>query len=401
MPSVRHNFARRLSDDKQAQKQGTAGRGNLPKADKSSVREADLSQRVSRQDVCRLTRQLAVLLRAGMPLLFSLEALAEQLRDSTDGRFNWSGRKDAYLADIIEDIAIAVDSGSSLASALSRHPEIFPDYYTGMIAAGEESGNLEQVLLHLADMLEKRLNVSAKVKSALAYPAVMAVVAVGVVVFLLSFVVPDITRIFIETNQPLPWPTRLLISMSAFVKTYAPFMAVLLVAGIFAAAAAYKTTKGRLLADRWKLKAPLFGSLLLKLEIARMCRMLGIMLVSGIPILAALQIVKKVVRNSLIAGSIDQVRDLVAKGESVANAVRKTHLFPPIICHILATGQVSGDIETSLLSIADMYDNEIEIAAKTLTALLEPAILLVMGAVVAFIVLAVLLPIFEISQVLR
>jgi general secretion pathway protein F len=394
MSSVEYN----LLDNKPARKQGMAGSSNLPQVD--TRRSADISQRVSTQDVCRLTRQLAILLQAGMPLLFALEALTEQLREGTEGRFNWSSRKDAFLADITEDIAIAVDSGSSLAAALSRHPEIFPDFYTGMVAAGEESGNLEQVLCHLAEMLEKRQNISAKVKSALAYPAVMAVVAAGVIVFLLGFVVPDITQIFVEAGRPLPWPTRLLISISAFLKTFALLILVLAGAGLFAAAAAYRTKQGRLLADQWKLKAPLFGSLLLKLEIARFSRMLGIMLTSGIPILGALQTVKKVVRNGLIADSIDQMRDSIGKGQSMAEAVRKTRLFPPIVCHIIATGQVSGDIEKSLLSIADMYDGEIEITAKTLTSLLEPAILLVMGVVVAFIVLAILLPIFEISQVL-
>lgn len=363
-------------------------------------RAAGRYQRVSTQQLCRLTRQLAILLRGDMPLLLALEAVAEQLREDTAGRFTWSGRKDIFLADIIEDIAAAVNSGSSLATALSRHPEVFPDFYVGMVAAGQASGNLEQVLFHLADMLEKRLNITAKVKSALAYPSVMAVVAAGVVVFLLGFVVPDITSIFVEANRSLPWPTRFLISISSFTKTYMPFMVVLLIMALFAAAAAYRTKQGRLLADRWKLKTPIFGKLILKLEIARMSRMLAILLISGIPILDALRIAKNVVRNTLIAGSIGQMREAVGKGDNVANAVRKTHLFPAIVCHIIATGQVSGDIETSLLSIADMYDGEIEITAKTLTSLLEPAILLIMGVVVAFIVLAILLPIFEISQAL-
>ena len=394
MSAVEYN----LLSSKPTRKQRTDSGNNLQtKVDKPP--SADISQRASRQDICRLTRQLAVLLRAGMPLLFALEALTEQLRDGAEERLNWSSRKDAILADIMEDIAIAVDSGSSLAAALSRHSEIFPDFYAGMVAAGEESGNLDQVLCHLAEMLEKRQNISARVKSALAYPAVMAVVAGGVVVFLLGFVVPDITRIFVETNHPLPWPTRLLIQVSSFVKTFAPLMLVLAGIALFAALAAYRTKQGRLFADRWKLKAPIFGPLLLKLEITKMSRMLGIMLISGIPILNALQIVKKVVRNSLISESIDQIGAGIAKGDNIANAVRKTHLFPPLICHILATGQISGDIEKSLLSIADMYDNEIEITAKTLTALLEPAILLIMGVIVAFIVLAILLPIFEISQV--
>lgn len=358
----------------------------------------DLFARINQQDVCRLTRQLAILLRSGMPLLFALEALEEQLRDGIQQHFNWKSRKEEYLADIMEDIAVSVDSGSSLADSLSRHPDIFPDFYVGMIAAGEESGNLEQVLLNLADLLEKRLNTQAKVKSALAYPILMVFVAAGVVMFLLGFVVPDITKIFIENKQHLPWPTQLLISISALVKSYGVVMIVLIGLSIFAALAAYRTANGKRLADRWKLKTPIFGNILLKLEIARICRMLGIMLTSGIPILGALQIVKKVIHNSLIADSVDHIRETVAKGDTIANAARGTRLFPPIICHILATGQASGDIEISLINIADMYDSEIEIQTKTITSLLEPAILLVMGIIVAFIVLAILLPIFEISQ---
>jgi len=201
-------------------------------------------------------------------------------------------------------------------------------------------------------------------------------------------------------NRTLPWPTRLLITTSAFMKTYWMLIAVVVCLVLFGSVAAYKTKKGRLYADRTKLKLPLFGGLFLKLEIARLSRTLGILLVSGIPILSALEIAKQVIQNRVIAGGLDSVKDLVSKGEAIANAMRKTGLFPPIVHHIITTGQVSGNLEEGLINIADMYEDEVELTTKTLTSLLEPVILLFMGAVVGFIVLAILLPIFDINQVL-
>jgi type II secretory pathway component PulF len=228
----------------------------------------------------------------------------------------------------------------------------------------------------------------------------MAVIAIGVVVFLLSFVVPSITQIFFEMNQALPWPTRLLISTSAFIKTYLILIAVIACVVSFGIGYWLRTKEGRLSADRWKLKLPLFGELFLKLEIARLARTLGILLVSGIPILSALEIAKGVIKNNFIAAALNPVKGWISKGDTIANAIRKTGLFPSIVFHIIATGQISGDIEASLINIADMYDSEVEMTTKTLTSLLEPAILLVMGIIVGSIVLAILLPIFEINQVI-
>jgi general secretion pathway protein F len=299
-----------------------------------------------------------------MPLVPALSALVEQLREIR-GREN-------PLADIMEQVANDVNSGSTLAGALSKHPNAFSNLFVNMVAAGETSGTLEEVLLRLAEILEKRLHLAARVKSAIAYPLMMVVVAVAVVVFLMSVVIPSITAIFIEMNRSLPWPTRFLIATSAFMKTYLKFIVPVLIVVLE-------------FADRWKLKLPLFGKLFLKAEIARLARTLGILLISGIPILSALEIAKQVIQNRVIAGAMDSV---------------KAGLFPPIVYHIIATGQISGNVEDGLINIADMYDDEVELTTKTLTSLLEPVILLFMGAVVAFIVLAVLLPIFDINQVL-
>lgn len=368
---------------------------------KERTYKSNILKGVRDKDLYRLARQLSTLLRAGLPLVPALSAIVEQLQEIPQrSLLRFGGLQIAPLAEIMQQVADSVNGGSTLADALKKHPDVFSSLFVNMVAAGEVSGALEEVLQRLAEMIEKRVHLTDKVKSAIAYPLMMAVVAVGVVVFLLSFVVPSITQIFLEMNQALPWPTRLLISTSAFIKTYLILIAIIVCAVFFGIGAWLRTKEGRLSADCWKLKLPLFGELFLKLEIARLARTLGILLVSGIPILGALEIAKGVIKNSFIAAALDPVKGWISKGDTIANAIRKTGLFPSIVFHIIATGQISGNIEAGLINIADMYDSEVEMTTKTLTSLLEPAILLVMGIVVGFIVLAILLPIFEINQVL-
>lgn len=366
---------------------------------KKACRE-DIFRRIKTKDVCRIARQLATLLHAGMPLVPALSALVEQLQDRSERKVMRLGSRDNPLADIMKEVCDRVSAGSALSAALGKYPNVFSNVFVNMVAAGETSGTLEEVFLRLAEMLEKRVHLTSKVKSVMAYPLMMTVVAVAVVVFLLSFVVPGITQIFLEMNRTLPLPTRLLISISAFMKTYFVLIAVVVCVIFFGIGAWMRTKDGRIRWDCSKLKLPVFGKLFLKLETARLARTLGILLKSGIPILNALEIVKAIVQNRFIAGILNTVKDRVSRGDDIAEAMRKTELFPPIVVHIIATGQMSGKLEDGLIDIADMYDGEVELTAKTLTSLLEPAILLVMGAVVGFIVLAVLLPIFEINQVL-
>ena len=381
MSVVEYNL---LSDKKRAQTHQAAGSDFCPDA-QQKICERDILKRVHTKEICTLTRQLATLLRTGMPLAPALSALVEQLQGTP-------------LAKIMQQVADSVNTGSTLADALKKHTSVFSQLFVNMVAAGEASGTLEDVLLRLAEMLEKRVNLAGKVKSAVAYPAMMVVVAVGVVVFLLSFVIPSLTEIFLEMNRTLPWPTRLLISTSAFIKTYLLLIAVVICAGFCGIGFWLRTKEGRLFADRWKLKLPVFGGLFLKLEIARLTRTLGILLISGIPVLSALEIAKAVIRNSFIADALGSVKDLVSRGDNIAAAIRKTGLFPPIVFHIIATGQNGGNIEAALIEIADMYDTEVDRHAKTLVSLLEPAILLVMGVIIGFVVLAILLPIFDINQ---
>ena len=379
-----------LGDKKPVTASRSAGSGRA--STRRAGHDRDLLRRIRTRDVCSVARQLATLLRAGMPLVPALSALVEQLRAG--------GAADNPLATIMEDVAREVNSGSTLAGALGKHPGVFSNLVVNMVAAGETSGTLEQVLLRVAEILEKRVQLAAKVKAAVAYPLMMVVVAVAVVVFLMYVVVPSITDIFIEMDRPLPWATKLLIAVSGFVRTYLLVIAIGACLALVGLGACYKTKAGRLFADRAKLKLPLFGSLFLKLEVARLSRTLGILLASGIPILNALEISRQVIQNRVIAGALASVKDMVGKGDAIADAIRKTGLFPPIVYHIITTGQMSGNLEEGLTNIADMYDGEVELATKTPTSLLEPVILLFMGAVVAFIVLAVLLPITDINQVL-
>ncbi len=360
----------------------------------------DLFRRIGTRDICTVTCQLSRLLHAGMPLVQALSALLEQ-RQSTAKRGLMGLRCEVDpLARILAEVRDSVSAGSSFADALGKYPRVFSPLMVNMVAAGEASGTLEQVLLRLAEMLEKRAQLVAKVKSAVAYPVMMIVVAVGVVVFLLSSVVPSITQIFLEMNRTLPWPTRLLMWTSDFVRGYLPLMAIAACAALFAVLAAYKTKEGRLFVDRTKLRLPLFGKLFLRVETARLARTLGMLLAGGIPIVRAVQIVRTVTQNTYIADALDSARDLVSRGESVADALKRTGIFAPVVVHIVATSQISATLEAGFTDIAEMYDGEVELTTKTLTSLLEPLILLVMGVVIGFIVLAVLLPIFEISQML-
>ncbi len=368
---------------------------------KPEIRNSQLPRRtVSTRELCRMTRQLSTLLHAGMPLVPALTALAEQLQCPTDGRAQSGRRPKRPIAAIVEDIRNDVNEGGSLAQALHKHPGLFSPLFISMVSAGESSGALEEVLARVADILEKRVQLVDKVKAAIAYPVMMAFVATGVVIFLLSYVVPGITRLFVEMNRELPWPTKFLIAASGFTRSYFVVIIGILCAGVIALAALYKNPEYKTKVDRLTLRVPLFGPLLFRLELARLTRTLGALMKSGLPVITAMEITQRVVQNSLVAQAMSDIKDAVQKGDNIADAVRTTGLFPPVVYHLIATGQMSGNIEGGLIEIAEMYDNEVQTSVRTLTSLLEPIILLVMGGIVAFIVMAILLPVFEINQAL-
>jgi len=355
-------------------------------------------EKVGTGRLCILISQLATLLGAGLSLVGALSALVEQREVARRQSVGGFARRDDRLTEILRQVVTDVNAGSSFSEALARYGEVFPAEFVGLVAAGEAGGRLEEVLAGAAEMFEKRLRITRKAKAAVVYPITMAIVAAAVVVFLLSVVVPGVTEVFVEMNRQLPLPTRMLISVSAFMRRYVLLMAFGFCAGAFGLRAWLGNRNARLRWDRWKLRVPVLGSLLLKLEVARLGRVLATLLGGGVSVLEALEASTKVVKNSFIADAVLWVRESVAKGASLAEAIRAVGVFPPVVYHVTATAQISANLEDGMSRLAEMYEQEVETATQAFVSLLEPAIVVAMGAIVAFIVAAILLPIFEMNQ---
>lgn len=352
------------------------------------VNVKNLLKRTGLREVTVVTRQLATLLKAGLPLVRSLQAIEDQLADSP---------LRTHIIEVRED----VNRGVSLADALSKHPRIFSDLYVNMVRAGESAGALDSILERLATFSEKTLALQNKVRSAMVYPIFMSIIAVLAVGLLLTFVVPTITKVFMETKQSMPGPTVMLLNVSRFMKSY--WWALLLaVAAIVVAVKRGKKRKGvKLVMDRLKLHMPVFGQLARKMAVSRFARTLSILTASGVPILKAMGIVRTIVNNEVLSKAIDEAAEAVGAGKSIAEPLAKSGVFPPIVTHMVAVGETSGRVEEMLQNVADAYDMEVENAVVALVALLEPAMIIVMGGVVGFIVFAILLPIFEMNQMVK
>ncbi len=345
--------------------------------------------RIRAQDIVVMTRQLSTLLGAGLPLMASLTALIDQVDN-------------ASLKKVITQVREEVTKGNTLADAMSHYPRVFPNLYVNMVRAGEESGTLEAILSRLADFSENQMRLRNKVLAALVYPILMIFVGAAVVAFLLTFVIPTITEIFSEMEQTLPIPTILLISVSNFMRGFWWIILLILVAVLVGANGYIRRTEpGRLLYDRLRLNVPLFGNIVKKTALSRFSRTLGMLLKSGIPLLLAMDIVKSVVNNRVLSQAIESAREYVREGEDIAAPLGRSKVFPPLVIHMISAGEKSGELEDMLLKVADSYDNEIETTVSALTSILEPVLILVMGVVVGFIVLATLLPILEMNQIIR
>jgi general secretion pathway protein F len=344
--------------------------------------------RVRPQDVSIITRQLATLLEAGTPLVSALDAITEQ----TDNH---------ALKKVVAQVREEIKEGRSFADALDKHRKVFSDLYVNMIRAGEESGALEGVILRLADFTENQILLKNRIRAALAYPLVMTIIGAGVMIFLLTFVIPTVTQVFEEMGRILPLPTRILMAVSGLFRGYwwGIIMGfILLIVGI---KKYLQSPKGALHWDRIKLRLPLFGGIILRGSVARFARTLATLLQGGLPILNSLEIVKTVVNNQLLAQAIEETKVEVREGEGIAPSLKRSGLFPAIITHMIATGEASGDLEEMLVKVADAYEAEVETKVTALTSILEPFIILVMGLVVGFIVISILLPIFEMNQLVR
>jgi len=342
-------------------------------------------RRVPAAELAATTRQMATLLAAGLAIDDALATVVEQTDQQLLSR---------TLARLREDVR----QGDALHAALARHPGVFPDLYVSIVQVGEDSGTLDQAMHRLADFLEAQARIRARVQAALAYPVLMALVGIGVLAFLFAFVVPKITRMLEDMGQALPWPTQLLIELNNLLAGYW-WLLLLVVAGAMLALARYRqSATGRLRLDRLQLKAPLFGQLLLLITTARLARTLAILLSNGVPLLKALGITRSLVGNRLLRQALEAAALRVQEGGSLAVALRESALFPPMLAQLVAAGEKSGQLEEMLYRVADSYEHQTDLSITGMLSLLEPLMILVMGCLVGFVVLAILLPIFEASQ---
>ena len=345
-------------------------------------------KRVKPGELSAITRQLSILLGAGITLVASMDALLSQISNP-------------ILKKIMAQVKEAVNEGNSFAFALSQHPRVFSQIYINMARAGEASGSLDLVLERLAEFSENQQALKARFRAALAYPVLMSIIGTLILFFLITFIVPNITKIFSDMHQSLPLPTLVLIGLSSFLKSFWWLVFIVLIGSVVLIKKLIKTPKGRYVWDKLKLRSPVIGPISIKMSMSRFGRTLGSLLQSGVILLPALKIVRNIVGNTLITEVIDNAMEEIEKGKSLAVTLSKSPWFPPIAVQMISVGEQSGELEKMLNKIADIYERETESQIMALTSMLEPVMILGMGLVVGFIVISILLPIFEMNQMIR
>jgi general secretion pathway protein F len=342
-------------------------------------------QTADRMQVAVLTRQLGTLLKAGVPLAESLGALVDQVER-------------AGLKRVLADVKTQVNEGSSLGDALGRHSKVFEDLYVNMVRAGEASGNLDAVLFRLAEFLEAQNRLRGKVTSALFYPVVMVILGALIVGVLMVSVVPKVTAIYQDTGKALPWNTQFLIFFSNVIGGWW-FLVIPAIVTVIAFFRRWKASpEGKKRWDRFTLKVPVLGPLARRVAIARFAKTLATMLASGVPLLRALEIVKSILGNTVLMKVVEDAKESIKEGESIAAPLKRSGEFPPIVTHMIAVGERSGQLESMLLNVADAYEVEVDMAIGRLTTLLEPMMILMMGGSVGFVLFSVLTPIMEMNE---
>jgi general secretion pathway protein F len=342
--------------------------------------------RRTRAELPMVTRQIGTLLASGIPLMGTLNAVIEQAEER---------RLKAVLMDIRE----RVSQGVAFSDALGAHPRLFNDLYVNMVRAGEASGALDKILFRLADYLHAARRLKAKIVAALTYPIIMLIVGTGVVIALMTFVVPKITDVLLKQKAALPLPTEILMTVSAILRQYWWVGVLAIVAVWVTLVRLRKTHGGRLWLDTNLLRIPVVGPLLRKSAVSRFSLTFATLLESGLPVLESVAVVKRVVNNQLMADVLDDVQRKIAEGADIATPMKQSKVFPPVVGYMIAVGEESGRLEELLKRISQAYDEEIEIAAQRLTSLLEPLMIVGMALVVGFIVLSILLPILQLGNV--
>jgi len=362
-------------------------RAKAEKKDVGKKKVLDFSRSLKgKNEIPMFTRQLATLLKAGIPLAQAMTALIEQ-----------SGTPDLEAA--FRDVRERLTQGNSFAEALAFHPHYFPDLYVNMVKAGEASGSLDRVLDRLADYLQRQASIKNKISAALAYPVVMGIVGLLIVVVLMVFVVPKIMEVVENSGQKIPLATQMLKSTADFIGAYwfwilAFFLGLVMVHRLLMRGAEY-----RYKLDQFKLRLPVMGDLFRKSAVSRFAVSMSTLLKSGVPALEALRIVKDIVNNAVLARVLDHVQTRIVEGTDIATPIKKSGVFPPVVGYMISVGEQSGELENMLDQVAAAYDEEVEIQIQRVTSLLEPLMIVAMAIVVGFIVVAIMLPILKISDV--
>ncbi|MGC1512005.1 MAG: type II secretion system F family protein [Acidimicrobiales bacterium] len=344
--------------------------------------------RVGLKDVAIFSRQFATMINSGLSLLRALNILGDQTENPA-------------LAKILTQVRMDVEKGTSLSQALARHPKAFNRLYIAMVRAGEIGGMLDSVLLQLASTIEKQVELRRKIVSAMTYPVAVLMLVLLIVTAMLIFVVPTFEGLYADLDSPLPAPTKMLLTVSSFMTTFAPLIILAVVGLVFLFKRWIASDKGRAIWDAFKLRVPIFGKLVRKTALTRFSRTLASLLSAGVPILEALEITAETVGNAVVAKAVREVQVGVRQGESMARPLSQHAVFPPMVVQMLAVGEETGAVDTMLEKVADFYDQEIEALVDALTSLLEPLLIVVLGGVVGGMVVSLYLPMFNIINLIE
>lgn len=361
------------------------GKQSIVKRLRSITGGATAMTRKRLDEVATVTRQMATLLGAGIPLTETLRAIIEQSQSRE-------------LSMTFRDIREKVSQGATFGEALAFHPQYFNELYVNMVKAGEAAGNLDVVLTRLAEFVQAQRRLRDKVSAAMTYPVVMVVVAVLVISVLITVVVPKITQSLVQQRKSIPLPTQVLIAVSAFFQKYWWLMLLSVALLSVGVQQIYKTERGRLWIDKSMLRLPVFGDLLRKQAIARFSTTFSTLLKSGVPVVQCLEIAGRIVNNRVLQAVIDEVRHKIVEGADIATPIKRSGAFPPVVGYMIAIGEQSGQLETMLDRISSTYDEEIDLATQRATALLEPVLIVSMAVIVGFIIFSIILPILQIGS---
>jgi len=344
-----------------------------------------LKKKVKKKSLAIFTRQMATMIDAGLPLVQSLEILAQQ-------------EESEHFQEIIRAIKNEVESGATLAAALQKHPRVFDNMYVNLVLAAEEAGTLDVILGRLATHIEKMEALKKKIKSAMVYPIMIVSVAIGVTIVLMVFVVPVFEKLFAGMGSSLPLPTQIVVSISRIFKSYLPIVIILVIAAVIALNRYYKTDQGRRKVDGLLLKTPIFGELIRKVAVSRFARTLATLVTSGVPILESLNIVAGASGNKVVEEAILKGRTSISEGQTISQPLTESGVFPVMVTQMIAVGETTGSLELMLTKVADFYDDEVDVAVATLSSMLEPVLMIFLGVIVGGLVIAMYLPIFKMAS---